>query len=328
MAATKAAREARELAGGLWSSRLVLGTMTFGSQVDQAGADEMVAMALEAGITHFDTANVYNHGVAEQLLGHALKGRREEVVIATKVRNKMDDAPDGGGLTAAAIRRAIEESLARLGTDHVELYYLHQPDRSVPIEETLEAMAALVRQGKVGHVGFSNYAAWQVACMLELCRRENWAQPRIGQQLYNPISRGLEEEYAEFAASCGVSTLVYNPLAGGMLTGKHRGKSEPPPGRFAANANYRERYWTGVQMKATERLGEIAAAAGLSLIELTLRWLLAQPVVDGVILGASSPEQLRTNLAAADGPPLDQATTSAVDDVWADVRGTFPRYNR
>ncbi len=328
MAATSPAREQRVLAGGLASSRLVLGTMTFGSQVDQAGVDEMVAMSLEAGITHFDTANVYNRGASEEMLGRALRGRREEVAIATKVRNKMDDAPDGGGLGAPAIRRAIDESLARLGTDHVELYYLHQPDRSVPIEETLEAMASLEKAGKIGHVGFSNYAAWQVASMIDLCRREGWAEPRIGQQLYNPISRGLEEEYAEFAATRGVSTLVYNPLAGGMLTGKHRGKVEPPPGRFAANANYRERYWTGVQMAATERLGEIAEAAGLSLIELTFRWLLAQPVVDGVILGASSPEQLRANLKAADGPPLDAASASAVDDVWANVRGTFPRYNR
>ncbi|MHB1974378.1 MAG: aldo/keto reductase [Acidimicrobiales bacterium] len=319
----------RDLGGtGLVSSRIVLGTMTFGSQVDQAGADAMVAAALEAGVDHFDTANVYNHGAAEAMLARALGSHRSDVSIATKVRNRMDDAPDGAGLGAAAIRRAIDESLARLGTDHVDLYYLHSPDRSVPVADTLGAMSELVEVGKVRHVGFSNYAAWQVVEMLHLSGDRGWPPPRIGQQLYNPISRGLEEEYTELSATYGLATLVYNPLAGGLLTGKHRGAVSPPPGRFSASPNYRDRYWSQAQADAVGRLIAVSESAGLSLVELSLRWLLAQPVVDGVILGASSLEQLRVDLAAAGGPAPDEATCAAMDGVWRELRGPFPRYNR
>ena len=302
--------------------------MTFGSQVDQAGAEEMVKAALDSGIDHFDTANSYNHGAAESMLGKALAGQRDRVTIATKVFNRMDDAEDGAGLSPAAIRRAIDDSLDRLGTDHVDLYYLHQPDHTVPVEETLAAMAELVAAGKVRHVGFSNYASWQAAAMIERAKQHGWPEPRIGQQLYNPISRGLEEEYAAFAVEYGVATLVYNPLAGGLLTGKHRGLDKPAPGRFATSGVYRGRYWSPPQLAAANRLGEVAAQAGLSPVELTLRWLLSRPLVDGIVLGASSAEQLRANLAAADGPALDEATTAALDAVWQELRGLFPRYNR
>jgi aryl-alcohol dehydrogenase-like predicted oxidoreductase len=321
--------ERRDLGGtGLVSSQLVLGTMTFGSQVDQAGAVEMVNIALEAGIDHFDTANAYNHGAAEQMLAKALGSRRDEVTIATKVRNRMDDSPDGGGLGAPAIRRAIDDSLRRLDTDRVDLYYLHQPDWDVPIDETLGAMRELVEAGKVRQVGFSNYAAWQVATMLEGAPRHGWPETRIGQQLYNPISRGLEEEYAAFAESYKVATLVYNPLAGGLLTGKHRSRQQPSEGRFAESENYRDRYWSEAQMGAVDLLAAIAENQGMSLIALSLRWLLARPIVDGIILGASNTEQLRANLAAADGPPPDDDACHAMDEVWAQLRGGFPRYNR
>lgn len=321
--------ERRDLAStGLVSSRLVLGTMTFGSQVDQTGANEMVGLALEAGIDHFDTANAYNHGASEKMLKTALGRRRDEVSIATKVFNKMGDGPDEAGLGKAAVRRAIDESLARLGTDHVELYYLHQPDARVPIEETLAVMSELVAAGKVRHLGVSNYAAWQVASMIERARSNRWPEPRIGQQLYNPISRGLEEEYAGFAADYGVATLVYNPLAGGLLTGKHRNLGQVAPGRFSDNETYRARYWSQPQLTAARRLGEVAASSGLSPVGLCLRWLLARPLVDGVILGASSPEQLRANLVAAEGPPLAPELVAVMDEVWAGVRGAFPRYNR
>ncbi len=321
--------EQRDLGGtGLKSSRLILGTMTFGSQVDQQEANAMVDAALEAGINHFDTANVYNDGAAEAMLGRALGKRRGKVIVATKVRGRFAEGPDGIGLSRAAILRAIDGSLERLGTDYVDLYYLHQPDRSVRIEETLATLGELVAAGKVRQVGFSNYSAWQVADMLHLARANGWPELRVGQQLYNPISRGLDEDYAEFAVSHKVSTVIYNPLAGGLLTGKHRGRSEPLPGRFQNSENYRARYWSPILMTAVERAAAIADRASCSLVELTFAWLLEQPVADGVILGASSLAQLQTNLAAAAKPAPSLETLQALDELWAEVRGPFPRYSR
>ena len=319
----------RDLGGtGLVSSRLVLGTMTFGSQVDQATADAMVAAAFDSGVDHFDTANAYNDGAAEEMLGRALGRRRTEAIVATKVFNKMHDGPDGAGLGAAAIASALEASLTRLRTDYVDLYYLHAPDRAVPLDETLGAMAGLVAQGKVRFVGFSNYAAWQVADMLHLAGSHGWPAPRIGQQLYNAISRSLDEEYAEFASTHGIATLVYNPLAGGLLTGKHHGLTSPPAGRFGSSPNYRRRYWSREQSGAVDELAGIAGRAGLSPVELALGWLLARPVVDGVVLGASSLDQLRVDLAASNGGPVDEEILDATEAIWNELRGPFPRYNR
>ncbi len=329
MRSSSSAVERRDLGGtGLVSSRLVLGTMTFGSQVDQAGANAMVDAALDSGIDHFDTANVYNGGAAEEMLGRALGRRRSRAVVATKVRNTVHGGRDGSGLGRAAIRAALEGSLRRLQTDYVDLYYLHAPDRDVLVEETLATMAELVAQGMVRHVGFSNYAAWQVADMGWLAAANGWPAPRIGQQLYNAISRALEEEYAEFAATHGVATLAYNPLAGGLLTAKHRGATEPPIGRFASSERYRRRYWSREQAGAVEELAVVAGGAGLSPVELAFGWLLAQPVVDAIVLGASSLEQLQVDVAACDRGPVGEEVLRAVDGVWSQLRGAFPRYNR
>jgi len=312
---------------GLTSSRLVLGTMTFGSQVDETDSAQMVARALDAGINHIDTANSYNDGRSEEIVGRALGSRRDEVLLATKVFNRFGSGPDEQGLSAPAVRRAIDDSLRRLGTDYVDIYYLHQPDWSVPIEETLAAMAELVTAGKVRHVGVSNYAAWQICEIRNLAERNGWPPVVVSQQMYNLIARSLEDEYAAFSEHVGLADIVYNPLAGGLLTGKHRYDQAPGAGRFA-NENYRDRYWTEGQFAAVERLREVADAAGLSLIELSLRWLLSRPLVDAVLVGASSLGQLESNLAAADGPPLDEATMEACDKVWRELRGPIPRYNR
>ena len=312
---------------GLTSSRLVLGTMTFGSQVDEADAAQMVARALDAGINHLDTANSYNAGRAEEIVGRALGSRRDQVVLATKVFNRTGPGTDEQGLSAPAVRRAIDDSLRRLGTDYVDIYYLHQPDWSVPVEETLSVMAELVAAGKVRHVGVSNYAAWQICEIRNLAERNGWPPVVVSQQMYNLLARSLEDEYAAFSAHAGLADIVYNPLAGGLLTGKHRYDEAPSAGRFT-NEMYRARYWTKVQFEAVERLAEIAAGAGLSLIELALCWLLGRPLVDAVLLGASSLEQLEANLAAVDGPPLDAATVDACDKVWQELRGPVPRYNR
>lgn len=312
-------------------SRLVLGTMTFGGQVDQATATTMVARCRDAGITMFDTANAYGAGASEQLLGAAVAPFRDQVQIASKVFNPMGEGPDDRGLSRPAVEKALEATLRRLDTDYLDLYYLHAPDRGVPLEETLGAMSDAVAAGKVRHVGMSNYAAWQMAEARCLGERHGWPTVRVSQPLYNLLSRRVEDEYAEFADRAGLHDIVYNPLAGGLLTGKHTDPGRPEPGgRFGAQMGemYRGRYWNAAQFEAVGALRAVAGQAGLTLVELAFRWLLSRPLVDGILLGASSLEQLEANLSAADGPPLGPDVMAACDDVWATLRGAAPAYHR
>ena len=310
-------------------SRLSFGTMSFGSQANQAAADRMTAQCLDAGINFFDTANMYNHGRAEESLGKALGARRKDVVLASKVRNKMGEAPDQSGLSRAAILKAIDASLARLGTDYLDIYYLHWPDYAVPLEETLAALDELVRSGKVRYPAVSNYAAWQVCEMHCIAVQRGAKPPYISQPMYNLLARGIEDEYLPFAKQFGIAVIPYNPLAGGLLTGKHSRQAQPQPGsRFDNNALYLNRYWHDDYFDAVEELKAIARRVGKTLIELSLQWLLSQSQVDSVILGASNPEQLAENLKAAHGSPLPAEALAACDNVWKRLRGITPKYNR
>jgi aryl-alcohol dehydrogenase-like predicted oxidoreductase len=310
-------------------SRLSFGTMTFGAQTDPVGAQRMVDCCLDAGINFFDTANIYNRGAAETILGKVLKGRRDKVVLASKVRGKMGNAPDDEGLSRAAISKAIDASLKRLGTDYLDLYYLHQPDYAVPIEETLDAMQGLVRAGQVRFPAVSNYAAWQVCETLWICEKRGYQPYFISQPMYNLLARGIEEEYLPFCQRFGVAVVPYNPLAGGLLTGKHSRGSGPVPGtRFDGNRMYQARYWHDDDFAAVEELRAIARGAGKTLVELALQWLLAQPLVDSIILGASRVEQLEENLKAAEGTRLEESILSRCDTVWKRLRGITPKYNR
>jgi aryl-alcohol dehydrogenase-like predicted oxidoreductase len=321
--------EHRDVAGtDLSVSRLVLGTMTFGSQVDGTDARAMIDRALDAGINMFDTANAYNAGESERILGAALEGRRDEVMIATKVFNPMGDAPDDRGLSERAIHKAIGASLERLGTDYVDLYYFHQPDWDTPFEESLGAMDALVTAGKVRHIGVSNYAAWQI-CELNCLRARDGRPPvLVSQQMYNLLARRIEEEYAAYALRAGLFDIVYNPLAGGLLTGKHRAGDTPAEGSRFTLEMYRQRYWDEAHFRAVERLGSISGDAGMTLLELAFSWLLSRPLVDAVLLGASSMEHLESNLAACERPPLDDELSKRCDEVWAELRGPAAAYNR
>ncbi len=311
--------------------RLVLGTMTFGAQVDRATAAAMVGRCREVGVTMYDTANSYGGGAAEQILGQVVAPFRDEVLIASKVFNPMGQGPEERGLRRGALQKALEATLRRLGTDHLDLYYLHAPDRQAPIEETLEAMAAVVTAGKVRHVGMSNYAAWQLAEARCLTEGNGWPAVRITQPVYNLLSRRIEEEYAELSGRYGLHNIVYNPLAGGLLSGKHTDPARPEPGgRFAVALGpmYRERYWNPAQFAAVEALRAVASGAGLTLVELALRRLLGQPLVGSVLLGVSRLDQLEADLAAADGPALDHEVLDACDQVWATLRGAAPAYHR
>ncbi|SEG23054.1 Predicted oxidoreductase [Nonomuraea solani] len=301
----------------------VLGTMTFGDTVDLGTAGRMLDLALDAGVTGVDTANGYAGGAAEEILGELLPGRRDRVVLATKAGIPHPDAGDHAPLSPAGLRASLEGSLRRLGVDHVDLFYLHQPDRDTPLEETLATVAELTKEGKIGALGVSNYAAWQIAGMS--------TPPVVAQQLYNLLARRIEDEYAEYALTGGLRTMVYNPLGGGLLTGRHRFDRAPDKGRFGDSrlaAMYRERYWDAGLFKAVEALDGIATQAGLPLAELSLRWLAGRPVVSAVLLGASSLGHLRANLAALAAGPLPAEVAAACDAVGETLRGPMPAYNR
>lgn len=320
----------RRLAGtDLTVGPVMLGTMTFGGQTDAATAATMVGRCRDAGVTLFDTANVYTGGASEEILGRIVAPFRDEIQLATKVGAHLADVPaERVGLRASAIVAELEGSLRRLRTDHIDLYYFHRPDPDTPIEESLEAAVRLVEAGKVRALATSNFAAWQIAEVLGVAAERSWPSPRVAQQQYNLVSRRLEAEYAGAARSLGLSTIAYNPLAGGLLTGKHRFAAPPDgSGRFAQRA-YRDRYWNAATFAAVDELSAVAADAGMSLLELSLRWLLVQPIVTGIVLGASRLEQLEENLAAVAGPAPEADVLARCDEVWESLRGPAPDYNR
>jgi aryl-alcohol dehydrogenase-like predicted oxidoreductase len=313
---------------GLKVSRLCFGTMTFGGQTDEPASVQMVERCLDAGINFFDTANAYTGGASETMLGRALKGRRHRVILASKVSNKVGDAPDQKGLSRPAIRRCLDESLQRLATDYLDLYYMHLPDYSTPIEESLAAMDGLVKEGKVRHVAQSNYAAWQVTEMQWIAATHHYHPVVVSQPMYNLLARGIEAEFLPMSKEFAIANVVYNPLAGGLLTGKHNA-SEPIRGsRFDKNKMYLDRYWHEDDFSAVETVREISRKSGRSMVSLALCWLLHHTAIECVILGASKPEQLNENLAAAKEGPLDSETLAALDAVWHRLRGVTPKYNR
>jgi aryl-alcohol dehydrogenase-like predicted oxidoreductase len=309
-------------------SQLCFGTMTFGMPADQATATRMVDRCIDDGVNFMDTANLYQMGVAETMLGKAIQGKRAKLVVATKVRGKMGEGKDESGLSKRAIVRAIEDSLRRLQTDYVDLYYLHQPDYEVPVEETLGAMEELVKAGKVLYPATSNYSAWQVCEMLWMARERSYTPPYISQPMYNLLARGIEQEYLPMAKKYGVSVIAYNPLAGGMLTGKHSQAAISPGTRFDKNLMYQERYWQPDNFAAVAKLKHAAAKAGRSLISIALNWLLHHSPVDCLVLGSSRLEQLDQNLAACKEGPLSPEVLAVCDEVWADLRNPVPTYNR
>jgi aryl-alcohol dehydrogenase-like predicted oxidoreductase len=232
------------------------------------------------------------------------------------------------GLSRAAIMRAIDDSLRRLATDYVDLYYLHLPDYGVQIEETLAAMEDLVRAGKVRYPASSNYSGWQVVQMLALAGAKGYTPAKVTQPMYSLIARGIEQEYLPMCKECGVSTVVYNPLAGGLLTGKQTAQAPLPGTRFDNNRMYLDRYWHPQDFDAVEELKVIAGRIGRSLISLSLCWLYYHTASDCIILGASKQEHLEQNLKVLGDGPLDAETLKACDEVWNRLRGPTPKYNR
>jgi aryl-alcohol dehydrogenase-like predicted oxidoreductase len=305
---------------GLKISEITLGTMIFGQQVDEAESLKIMDLAFEKGINSFDTADGYAGGRSEEIVGKALKNKRHAVVLASKVYSKQGPGPNDSGLSREHILQAVENSLRRLGTDYLDIYYAHHPDPTTPIEETLRAFDSLVQQGKVRYAACSNYRAGQLVRALAVSEQRNLARFDCIQTVYNLITRDIEAELLPTCADEGVGVVVYNPLAGGLLTGKHKGTAPPPADtRFGQNPIYLERYWSPVNFTAVEHLKQIAAANNRKPAQFALAWALGNPGIASAIVGASSAAQLAENLEALD-VKLSPDETKACDDVWLELR--------
>ena len=308
---------------GLKVSAVCLGTMTFGNQVNEADATAIIGHALASGINFLDTANSYADGRSEEIVGKAIAGKRHQVILATKVASRVGPGPNAAGLSRHHIMQGIEESLRRLGTDYIDLYYAHVPDYDTPTEETLRAFHTLVCQGKVRYIACSNFRAWQLCQALWVSDRNHLARFECIQSPYNLITRDIEYELLPLCVSEGVGVTVYNPLAAGLLTGKHDPTQPPAPHtRFAMERmgpTYYERYWTATNFEAIATLKRIAESHGRSLTHLSLAWILSHASITSVVMGASSVKQLEENLGAIEGK-LTAAEFSACDEVWQQLR--------
>lgn len=292
---------------GLMVSAVGIGCMNFGMMCDQTTANAIIATALEAGVNFFDTADIYGGpaGRSEVLLGKALGAQRQSVIVATKFGARTGGrggAAPGGG-SRDYIMSAVEGSLQRLGTDYIDLYQHHFPDLATPLEETLRALEELVRQGKVRHVGCSNYSGAQLSAAERLARDGHLPRFCTAQNWYSLLRRDIEQDLVPVAVANGIAVLPYFPLESGLLTGKYRKGVKPPPdtrfGKWGGGGTFvSEQRWTIVG-----RLQEYGAPLGRSLLDLAIGWLAAQPHVASVIAGVTRPEQVRANVAAASWNP-------------------------
>jgi aryl-alcohol dehydrogenase-like predicted oxidoreductase len=306
---------------------LVLGAMNFGKRTPAPESERIVRRALERGIRLFDTANSYNTGESERILGRALGQDRAKVVLSTKAGlGLVPGKPEG--LTPDALRRALEGSLDRLGTDYVDLYYLHVPDRATPIERTLDAVNELVLSQRVRSWGASNYASWEILEMNHLADARGLVRPCVTQLLYNVLQRQLEVEYFAFARHHPIHTMTYNALAGGLVAGRHRFDAQPDKGsRFDGNAMYRRRYWTQEMFRRVEQLREIARSEECSLVELAYAWTASRPDVDSILVGPATVGQLDDAIDAV-ARTLSDPARARIDELGRDWAGTDTNYVR
>jgi aryl-alcohol dehydrogenase-like predicted oxidoreductase len=321
---------------GLLVSRISFGAMTFGvsqgifasvSKVEEKLAHEMIARTLDGGINYFNTADGYTGGQSEQILGRALGNRRKDVVIATKVGFRSGEAVLHQGLSRQHIMASAENSLRRLGTDYIDVYLVHRLDPLTPVEETLDALNDLVRQGKVRYLGFSNWPAWRAAEAVGLQRQHGWARFRAAELYYSLVGRDVEHELAPFCQSAGIGIMVWSPLAGGFLTGKYTRDNPQGDGGRLTGFDFLP-YDREHGHKVVDQLRAIGKARNASPARLALAWLLAKPHVATILIGANKMAQLEDNLGAADlnltpeeMANLDQLTApAAIYPNWFNAR--------
>ena len=307
--------------------KLVLGTMTFGESVFGSDIGQFVKIFLDAGYEELDTAYVYNEGNCECLLGTVLKEIEKPYRISTKVNPRIS-----GKLDADAVYRQLTESLERLGVNRVDTLYLHFPDPFTPVDSTLVACDDLYKQGKFEKLGLSNFPAWMVADVWHLCNRNGWVKPAIYEGIYNPLTRKAEIELNDCLNHFGMCFYAYNPLAGGLLSGRY-GKFEdiPSDGRFTHRPNYQDRYWKKNYFDAVNIIRNVAERHEITSIEATYRWLAYHSMLDdkrgdAIIIGASKPDHLKQNMEAVESGPLSQDILEAFELAWKISKPDSPEY--
>lgn len=299
---------------GLSVSRLCLGGMMFGGATDAAESRRIIDAAADAGVNFLDTADVYNGGASEVVVGEAIAARRDHWVLATKCANAMGKGRNDHGLSRAWMCRAVEGSLRRLRTDRVEVLYLHREDHATPLESTVRALGDLVRAGKVRHIGLSNFRAWRLAAFCALCDAEGIDRPVATQPLYNALNRQAEVEHLPAAAAHDMAVFPYSPLARGLLTGKYVAGEPPAPDSRAGRQDRRlmESEWRRESLAVARALAEAAMERGVTPVGLAIAWVLANKLVTGAILGPRTQGHLEAYLAALD-VGIDDALEGLVD---------------
>ena len=284
---------------GLKVSEICLGTMTFGNGADQAGASRMVDAALAAGVNFFDTANSYVGGTSETMLGEALKGRRHDAIVATKVFNPMGHRPNDSGMSRLHIKQQIEASLKRLQTDYIDIYYIHHVDHQTPLDEMLRAFDDLVREGKVLYTGCSNYEAWRLIEALWISEVNGWEKFACYQPQYSLVVRDLDEEVGPACAAKGLGLVAWSPMAGGYLAGKYTPGSLKVQGtRSSEGWGFNSRFFAPNHGEILEALLDVSKQIGKSPAQTALRWVMDRPFMTSAIVGARNAEQLGETLKA------------------------------
>lgn len=304
-------------ATGIYVSDLCLGTMTFGAQTEEKEAINIIDYAIDQGINFIDTADIYNNRVSERIVGKALKGKRQDIILATKVGFKNGSNPNDYGLNRRHILKTIDESLKNLQTDYIDIYYMHRMDPKVEFEETLETMTTLIRSGKVRYLGISNFPAWQLCEMMWMTKQKDLIPPIVTQNMYNLLTRDIEAELVPCMDRHKIGLTIYNPIAGGMLSGKYDFTKKPEGNtRFALKPNYMDRYWHEDNFDAIRKFEDIATANNMSLLALSYQWCLSHSFVDSVICGVSKLEQLKQNIeAVTTTSQLDEKTMQACNEI-------------
>jgi aryl-alcohol dehydrogenase-like predicted oxidoreductase len=283
---------------GLSVSQLAMGTMSFGGDATEEEAKQMFAACRDAGINFFDCADVYNKGEAERILGRLLKSCRNEVIVATKGYFPVGDSPNDRGSTRYHLTRAVEDSLKRLNTDRIDIYFLHRFDDATPLEETLGTLERLIQQGKILYIGVSNFAAWQTAKAMGVTTHNGYAPIVCTQPMYNLVKRQAEVEILPMAKAESLGVLTYSPLAGGLLTGKYGSHLRPPSGRLIDNPMYQMRYGNPDDYAAAEAFNQIAEECGIHPVSLAIAWVASHPAITAPLIGGRHLDQLRPALDA------------------------------
>lgn len=307
--------------------RLILGTMTFGESVFSPDVEQFISAFLDNGGVELDTAYVYNEGRCEELLGEVLPSLNRTFKIATKVNPRIS-----GKLDADAAYMQVNESLKRMNLNSVDTVFLHFPDPATPVKSVLSAMAELHSQGKFHELGLSNFPAWMVSDVWHICNRNGWVKPTVFEGIYNPLTRKAEAELNDALNYFGLRFYAYNPLCGGLLTGRYvKYEEAPTDGRFTHRPNYQGRYWKKSFFDAIEVIKEMAGRHDISLFEATYRWLayhsmLSEKRGDAIIIGASKLNHLIQNMDAIKAGPLPDDVVAAFEMAWAITKGDSPEY--